>query len=371
MVSTGLLRIDLAAVSANWTLISQYINHSTAGAECAAVVKADAYGLGVVPVVEALRSVGCQRFFVATLNEAVELREAVGTDVSIIVLGGLSHGLSDEWSLHRLTPVLFDLAHIHQWLAYCRSKGKRLPCVIKVDTGMHRLGILPEQVDSLLLSPGVEQQLLPEMLMSHLACADESGHTLNALQLSCFKSVAQKIKTVYPGIGLSLSNSSGIFLGGDFHFDVCRPGAALYGVNPTPHQLSPVKSVVSLSLPVMQSRTINSGESVGYGATFVAHRETRLVTVFGGYGDGLLRAISNQGYGWYSGVKVPIAGRVSMDSIIFDVTDVHKQSDCIEILNDIQGVDDIAKYAGTIGYEVLTSLGSRYRREYINRQSSM
>ena len=368
MASTGLLKIDLTAIVDNWALLCAYVEQNGSGVECGAVVKANAYGLGVAPVAKALQLAGCRRFFVATLDEGVELRLAIGEGASVVVFGGLAHGLCDKWCLHQLTPVLFDSAHIELWLAYCRAKGAKLPCVLKVDTGMHRLGILPEQFAGVLSSQEVAEQLQPEMLMSHLACADECAHSLNEIQLKRFESTAQQVKTLYPSIELSLSNSSGVFLGESFHFDVCRPGAALYGINPTPHESNPMQSVISLSLPVMQVRTIVRGEPVGYGATFVAPREMRLATVFGGYADGLLRLISGRGYGWCSGLKVPIVGRVSMDSIIFDVTDVVGALDCIEVLNGSQGVDDLARYGSTIGYEVLTSLGARYRREYIHQQ---
>ncbi|MFT6389578.1 MAG: alanine racemase [Cellvibrionaceae bacterium] len=371
MVSTGLLKIDLTAIVANWVFISKYIKQFKVSVECGAVVKANAYGLGVTPVAKALQLAGCRQFFVATLDEGVVLRKVIGKGSSVVVFGGLAHGLCDEWYSHRLTPVLFDSAHIGQWLIYCRSKGMKLPCVLKVDTGMHRLGILPEQFDDLFSSPDVVQQLCPVMLMSHLACADQSSHALNEVQFKCFESTAQKVKAIYPNIDLSLSNSSGIFLGENFHFDVCRPGASLYGVNPTPHKANPMRSVVNLSLPVMQIRTIARGEAVGYGATFIAARDTRLATVFGGYADGLLRFMGGRGCGWCSGVKVPIVGRVSMDSIIFDVTDVVNAPDFIELLNGSQGVDDLASYAGTIGYEMLTGLGARYRREYIQYQADL
>lgn len=366
MSPTGLLTINLEAVAANWLLISNRLNQGAGDVNCGAVVKADAYGLGVKSIVNKLRVAGCTCFFVATLDEALELRAILGSGPSIVVFGGLTHGLSQEWLDKNLVPVLFDMGHIEQWLSYCQSVGERLPCVLKVDTGMHRLGIQTESLLEWLSSADLAKQLNPSMLMSHLACADDSRHELNRRQLQCFKSAARAVKQVYPNIKFSLSNSAGSFLSPDFHFDVCRPGAALYGVNPTPQHENPMQPVVDLVLPVMQHRTIAKGESVGYGASFVANRETQLVTVFGGYGDGLLRFMSNRAYAWHEGVKVPMAGRVSMDSMVFDVTDLPCVPDSLSILNDRQGVDDLARYSGTIGYEILTSLGGRYHRKYID-----
>jgi len=233
MASTGLLTIDLAALAANWMLVSNRVNPQGQNVECGAVVKADAYGLGVIPVAKKLYEVGCRRFFVSTLDEAVELREQLGEELYIAVFGGLAHGLSDEWFSKQLTPVLFDINHIQQWVSYCHNLQKKLPCILKVDTGMHRLGIQPNQMIDFLSSDALAKQLNPEILMSHLACADDNQHALNALQLKEFDAISKAVKKVYPSIKLSLSNSAGSFLGKDFHFDVCRPGAALYGVNPT------------------------------------------------------------------------------------------------------------------------------------------
>lgn len=366
MAPTGLLTIDLAAIAANWTMISNRINQKCDGVVCGAVVKADAYGLGVSPIVGKLHSIGCTCFFVATLDEALELRALLGRGPTIVVFGGIEHGLSKEWYSEQLTPVLFDVDHVQQWLSYCRATGERLPCVLKVDTGMHRLGMQQNELFDVLSSPALADQLNPSMLMSHLACADEPEHDLNYRQLKSFENVLRAVKKNYPAIKLSLSNSAGSFLGSDFHFDVCRPGAALYGINPRPKEANPMHPVVRLELPVMQVRTIAKGESVGYGASFIANRETRLATVFGGYGDGLSRFMSNRAYAWFGDTKVAMAGRVSMDSMVFDVTDLPCIPDSLSILNDRQGVDDLARYAGTIGYEVLTNLGRRYYREYID-----
>jgi alanine racemase len=366
--SVGLLSIDLEAVVANWQLLQQRIKVSSPAAECAAVVKANAYGLGVRPISSALWLGGCRFFFVATLAEAIELRECLGDDAQIAVLGGLSHGLGDDWLRYGLVPVLFSVEYVHQWLDYCRLCGNALPCILKVDTGMHRLGLSLNDVDDLCIS-AVSKTLLPLLLMSHLACADEPEHLLNQHQLAEFLLATQKLRQVFPAMRYSLANSSGLFLDSSFAFDIGRPGAALYGINPTPRLVNPMRPVVRLQLPILQLKTIQLGESVGYGATFIARRATRLAVVFGGYADGLLRALSNSGFAYLAGQKVPVVGRVSMDSMVFDVTDVREASlavKYIDVFGVDQSIDDLAALAGTIGYELLTSLGARYQRCYIN-----
>jgi alanine racemase len=364
--STGRLLINLDSLVSNWLKLSSRLNGFNSQAHCAAVVKANAYGLGVAPIALALRQAGCQHLFVASLDEAVELRELLGDDEQFIyVLSGLAHGCGSEWLAHNLIPVLSDYAHCDLWYQYCQRAEKALPCVIKVDTGMHRLGLNVKELSSFLDKRVYAGQMGVRMLMSHLACADDKAHSLNRKQLEVFSSALSEIKSYYPQALASLANSSGIFLGEQFHFDMARPGSALYGVNPTPGEVNPMSPVVELSLPVIQLRTLSVGETVGYGATFEVTRETRVATVFGGYADGLLRCLSNVGYGYCNGIKVPIVGRVSMDSMAFDVTDLDFDPDYIHVLNDIQGVDELAAYANTIGYEVLTSLGTRYKRQYI------
>lgn len=364
MSSTGLLVIDTQAIASNWHLLRKRVEYSKA--ICAAVVKADAYGLGMEPVVLALVQAGCRYFFVATLDEAVELRGIVGDQVFICVLGGLAHGEADVWFKHQLIPVLFDVAHIDYWVRYCNRLGCALPCILKVDTGMHRLGMSLSECNHLLEQASHLKSLNVLLFMSHLACADELSHPLNQKQLSEFSVLLPRIKQCFPRVLCSLANSSGIFLGEAFHFDLVRPGAALYGVNPISDSDNPMNTVVRLQLPVMQIKTITVGETVGYGATFVAQKETRIAVVFGGYGDGLSRLLSACATGYCGKQRVPMIGRVSMDSIVFDISSLNAPPLFIEVLNDIQTVDVLAGYMNTIGYEILTSLGRRYHRHYIN-----
>ncbi|MEO0443551.1 MAG: alanine racemase [Pseudomonadota bacterium] len=360
--STGLLTINLSAIANNWQRLNEALGPKV---DCAAVVKANAYGLGVVPVARALYARGCRHFFVASLDEAVELRSCLDTSVPIFVFGGLVHGLGTEWQNDNLIPVLCDIVHIEQWLNYCQQHHQQLPCIIKIDTGMHRLGVLPNELIDFVHRLPASSALSVVYLLSHLACADEPEHPQNTLQLDRFRQVTQALSAHRLSPSLSLANSSGIFLGEDYHFDLARPGAALYGVNPTPGKANPMEPVVTLELPVMQCRNIAAGESVGYGATYTAEKPTRLATVFGGYGDGLFRCLSNLGQAYCAEQLVSLVGRVSMDSMVFDIGNLSEDPKTLQFLNARQDVNQVAKHANTIAYEVLTNLGQRYRRRYI------
>lgn len=365
---TGLVTIDLAAMVANWRYINRHIGNKR---HCAAVVKANAYGLGMEPVSKALWSAGCRIFFVVTLVEAKQLRLCLSGECEIIVLGGLSHDGEDvcspEWLKYRLTPVLFSEYHVERWAQFCSSTGRELPSAIKVDTGMHRLGLQPQECERL-LENNTFASAHPSYLMSHLACADQPLHPLNDQQVKLFARLADQCKAKVPNLKLSLCNSAGVFLGERAHFDVVRPGIALYGGNPTEGG-NPMTPVVQVKLPVMQTKIVPEGDSVGYSAEFVAKRETRIAIVFGGYADGLLRSLGNTGHAFYGGHKVPLIGRVSMDSVVFDITDIDDADMLgvahVELFGEGQSLDDLAASAGTIAYEILTSLGARYERHYL------
>lgn len=373
MATTGILTIDLMSIVDNWHFLSKQIGNT---ARCASVVKTNAYGLGVEPVSKALLSAGCKTFFVTTVGEAKQLRSWTPDPCEIIVLGGLSHddtveGCLSDWADFSLIPVLFTIEHIARWSAFCASQECILPSVVKVDTGMHRLGLSPSEIEGL-LDANMLQSVHPIYLISHFACADQPAHPLNQQQIDTFTDCAIKVKQHIPNIALSLANSSGIFLGEQAHFDLSRPGAALYGIKPTLEEDNPMRPVVQLQLPVMQLKTIAVGESVGYGAEFTAQRTTRLAIVFGGYGDGLFRCLDNAGFAYCCGQKVPVVGRVSMDSMVFDVTDVAEESlQYVDIIGADQSLDEFAQQAGTIAYEVLTNLGDRYQRRYINMPTEL
>lgn len=337
----ALLTVDLAALRANYRLLRE----TTGPAACAAVVKADGYGLGAVYVAQALQREGCQDFFVAHLQEAVALRAVLSQPARIMVLHGPTPGAEPDFVAHAITPVLNAPEQLSRWAEIGR------PAWLQFDTGMTRFGLDPGEVLSALPLCGV---------MSHLACADTPAHPANAMQLRLFRDIAAR----FPGLPASLAASSGIFLGAAWHFDLVRPGAALYGVNPQPGQLNPMQPVVRLQGRVMQTRAVPAGTAIGYGLTRSTTRASRLATVAVGYADGFLR--SSAGTAFWHGVRLPIMGRVSMDSIVLDVTDASLPPDAlVDLIGPDHDVDAAADAAGTIGYEILTSLGSRYARHYI------
>lgn len=361
----GILTVNLRAIVRNWLRLRARV----APASCAAVVKADAYGLGMAPVARALQRAGCQYFFVATQAEGVALRQALGATPSIIVLGGARPGTEGELVAAGLWPSLYSVDAIARWSAAAAGA----PCVVKFNSGMTRLGLDEQELVALLAQPSRTQALNVQMFMSHLACADEPAHPLNAVQLANFERQLPAVQAAWPKAEISLSNSSGIFLGAAWHFACVRPGAALYGVNPTPGQANPQEPVVRLALPVLQYRTLTQAASLGYSATAQGVAGQTLAVAMGGYADGLHRLMSGRGLGMLAGQQVPLLGRVSMDVTLFDVSQVAALPPIgeayIDVLNDELTVSRVAETMGTIGYEVLTSLGQRYERRYVEEGS--
>jgi alanine racemase len=339
---------------ANWRLLAA----RAAPAACAAVVKANAYGLGAEPVAKALQAAGCRIFFVATLDEGIAVRTALGAAPEIAVFNGPLPGTEREYPAHGLTAILNDLGQVAAW------RRVNAPAMLHIDTGMSRLGLPPRELAVLTADPTLWQPIPLTGIVSHLACADTADHVLNAAQRARFAAA----RVHFPGLRASLSASSGIFLGRDYHYDLVRPGAALYGVNPSPDTANPMRQVVTLKGKILQVREIDSGESVGYGAAHVMPVAGRLATVAAGYADGWLRAMSHRGSGYIAGQRAPLVGRVSMDLVTFDVSAIDpalvRPGDSVELLGAAYGVDDAAADAGTIGYEILTSLGNRYHRVY-------
>jgi alanine racemase len=349
----AILEIDLGGIVENWRLLAR----QAAPALCAAVVKANAYGLGADPVACALAAAGCRMFFVATLDEGIALRRALGAAPEIAILNGPLPGCAAEFPAHSLIPVLNEPGQIEAW----RELGAEPPAILHVDTGMARLGLGAEGFAAIVAN---KPPIRWRAVMSHLACADDPGHPLNERQRARFAAAAGQL----PGVPASLSASSGIFLGPSYHFDLVRPGAALFGVNPLAGRPNPLRQIVRLSGKIVQTRQIDRGESVGYGAAHVMQAPGRAAIVAVGYGDGWLRSLSHRGCGYIAGTRVPLLGRVSMDLVTFDVSAiasalVHPGA-MIELLGADYGVDDAASDAGTIGYEILCALGSRYHRIY-------
>jgi alanine racemase len=345
----AVLTVECAAIADNW----QMLRDRAAPGTVAGVVKADAYGLGAGPVSRALLAAGCRHFFVAHPEEGLALRAAVGPAPMIAVLDGFAPGEDAE---ARLVPVLNGLPDVAAWAGSGRA------VILQVDTGMARLGLDAGEVDRLAADPGLLAGLDLRFVMTHLASADDPANPLNAEQAARFAAIRARL----PAAPASFANSSGLFLGADFASDLARPGCALYGINPTPGQPNPMRPVVTLDAPILQLRDIPAGATVGYGATWRAERASRIATVAAGYADGYFRALSGRSFGMLAGQAVPLVGRVSMDLITFDVTDAPPPApgDTIQMIGAGYTPDDIALRAGTIGYEILTSLGARYRRDY-------
>lgn len=359
----ALLTIDLGAIQENYRGLRARLR----GAACAAVVKADGYGLGAAEVGPALARAGARDFFVALPCEGLALREALaGLEPAprIFILNGFAAGLGTDFLAAGLIPVLNSLGQIAAWQDTARSAGAALPAAIHIDSGMSRLGLPPAELDALAGDPGRLDGLEPLLVMSHLACAEEAENPKNREQLDLFQAARARL----PALPASFANSSGIFLGPGFHFDLARPGVALYGVNPTPGQSNPMAQVVRLQARILQIREIDAPTTVGYGAAFRAAGPTRIATVAAGYADGYLRSLSSCGTAFLAGIATPVVGRISMDLITLDVTQVPAErlhpGALVDLLQPGDGLDRLAEEAGTIGYEILTSLGRRYRRVY-------
>jgi alanine racemase len=358
--SAAVLTIDLAGVVANHRLLVA----RAAPASVAGVVKADAYGLGAARVAPALARAGCRDFFVAQLGEALALRPLLPSDATLTVLSGVLAGEEDAFVANALQPALNDLDQVARWAAAARKHGRALKAALQFDTGMSRLGLSAADGQRLAADPGQLAGIDVALVMSHLVVSEEPEHPLNRAQLARFAAIHQS----WPRLRLSLANSSGVFLGREWHFDLVRPGAATYGINPLPGQPNPMHGVVTLTAPVLQVRTIDHPESVGYGATHRVTGPTRIATIGCGYADGWLRSLSNRGSAFFGATRVPVVGRVSMDLITLDVTAVPdlKVGDRVELMGPHLPVDEIADAAGTNGYEILTRLGARFTRVYRN-----
>lgn len=356
----GCLTIDVGALARNW----QAANEASGSATASAVVKADGYGLGVVPVVEALSQAGCGTFFVALASEGVAIRRAL-PDVDIYVLNGTMKNTMASMVEANLIPVLNDLTQISLWKGQSDQVGRTLPAALMLDTGMSRLGLDEDQVSSVGSAPDALGNLDLKLVMSHLACADDAASDMNARQRTLFDALRSQL----PDAPASLANSAGIFLGSDYHYDVTRPGICLYGASPFVAAPAPFDPVVTAMAEIIQVRDVKAGETIGYGATYKAAKAMRTATIAAGYADGIFRTAGNSAMAAINGTLVPYVGRVSMDLIALDISALDRASvtagDLVELLGSTVSVDDLAQAAGTIGYEVLTSLGSRYERRYI------
>jgi alanine racemase len=359
----GILTVDLAAIAANWKTLAKM----TLPVECAAVVKANAYGCGLEPVTRRLAKAGCRTFFVADVREARSVR-AIAPDATIYVLSGMMPGSAQALADGSFRPVINSLTELAEWDAFIAETGWRGGAALHVDTGMNRLGVTVEE--AIAIAPRIHSESHGfTLLMSHLACAETPDHAMNDRQIRMFR----EIRILYRGISSSLANSSGIFLGGTVFCDLVRPGIALYGANPTPGKKNPMRAAVELKARIIQVRTVNRGETVGYGASWTAERPCRIAVVAVGYADGFLRSAgASKGKPAaeviIAGRRCLVVGRVSMDVFAVDVSDLAegtaRRGDFATLIGGGVSVDDLAAGMGTIPYEVLTNLGRRYHRVY-------
>lgn len=346
------LDIDLSALTRNYKLLAS--KHAKGNA--AAVVKANAYGLGVAEISKALHKAGCREFFVATLEEALELRKILATCnlqlATIYVFHGCRKNEGKDFLEHNLIPVLNSLEQLENW-------NKANPFALHIDTGMTRLGIGVEEAIS--LQPATCNL---QLIISHLASANKQDHPMNLAQLAAFR----QVRAHFSGVPASFANSSGVFLGPDYHFDMLRPGCSLYGISPTSAHANPMEHVATLSAPVIQLRTLKHDQTVSYGALATARAGATLATVEVGYADGFQRHLTGKAFGYAHGVKLPVLGRVTMDMVIMDISalpEKHRNMDLrVNFICKEQPVDVLAKAAGTIGYEIFTGMGRRVKRMY-------
>jgi alanine racemase len=359
----GVVAIDLAAIAANW----KRLYGMTIPVECAAVVKADAYGCGIERVVPALNKIGCRTYFVADLAEGRRVRAAAPESV-IYVLNGLMPGTAPAFAEANLRPVINSVTELAEWDTFVATNNWREGAALHVDTGMNRLGLTPEE--SAAIAPRVHAEGHGfTLLMSHLACAETPDHPMNDRQIRLFR----EIRILFRGVPSSLANSAGIFLGGTAHCDLVRPGIALFGGNPIPGQKNAMRPVVELKGRITQVRQLKKGDTVGYGASWTAARPSRLAIVAVGYGDGYFRsAAAAKGKApanvTIAGKRCPLIGRVSMDLLAVDVTELPagaaRRGEFATLIGGDIGIDEFGTACGTIGYEVLTGLGKRYHRTY-------
>ena len=365
----GQLSIDLGALARNWNALDRV----SAGALTAAVVKADAYGTGIEMASKALHAAGARFFFVATPDEGMAVRAAV-PDAHIFVLYGLYPGAANLYVRQNLMPVLSSMPMLEEWMAKCVERNEAYPAAFHFDTGINRLGF--RLSEAALVRERIERLgYAPQMVMSHLACADQPNHEKNRTQLALFGSVIAQ----FPGIPASLANSAGLMTGRDYHFQMVRPGIALFGGRAVSGRKNPMAPVVTLHVPILQVTEGRTGETVGYGATYTLNRNSKLAVLGYGYADGLLRSLSGTntrpgGKVFIRGKLCPVIGKISMDLTIVDVTelgsDLPSPGEGAEVFGANVSIDEQADAAGTIGYELLTSLKGRYNRTYVGSSDS-
>ncbi|WP_336964630.1 alanine racemase [Sphingobium aquiterrae] len=360
--ASGRLAVDLDALLANHRTLA----HRVAPAQCAAVIKADAYGLGVLPVAATLAAGGCRAFFVAHLAEGLEAKPMLPDDAEIFLLNGLPAGAEEECARAGLIPVLNSMGQARRWAAFGAAMGRPGKAALQIDSGMSRLGLSPDDAAALAGDVAFRAAVTLRLIMSHLACADRSEAPSNGDQLRAFEVAA----ACFPDVPRSLANSGGVFLPSSYHQAMARPGIAHYGGAANDGIGAALKPVVRLQAQIVQLRAIGPGTGVGYGLDFRADRLCRLATLGVGYADGWPRSLGGgRGSAWFNGIRLPTVGRISMDSMTVDIGALEDgtlaEGDWVDLIGPDQGIDAVGVAAGTISYEILTSLGHRYERVYL------
>lgn len=362
--ATTRLTIDLDAIAANWRFLAK----TAAPALTGAAVKADAYGLGAARVAPALYAAGCRHFFVAHLGEALALRPRLARDATVYVLHGVPPGTAPDFVAAGITPILNSLGDLEAWSRAGKALGRRLAAALHVDTGMCRTGLSASEVARLIAEPERLDGVSLDLVISHLSCADDPANPMTARQRDRFLDITARLPTAGAPFRRALANSAGILWGADYHFDLVRPGIALYGGHPIAGKPTPLAPVIRLEADILQVREIDPPEAVGYGAVHKVSRPTRVATVAVGYADGYIRAAGNRGTALLAGHDIPILGRISMDLMTIDVTDV-PPARClpgmaITLVGDSLTIDRVAATMDTVSYELLTRLGQRFTRVY-------
>lgn len=354
------LTVDLDAIRQNYA----YLKKMVAPAICAGVVKADAYGLGMDRVAPAMFEAGCKDLFVAWPEEGIDLHPLL-PNARIFVLHGAMPGTAKELAQNNLIPVVNHLGQLAEWANYARKTGKKMPVAIHVDSGLNRLGMPLDEVQKIHKNPDLLGGLDLQLIMSHLAIPALANHPMNQTQLDAFK----KALTFLPKAPASLAASSGTFLGEEFRFDMVRIGSSIYGMNPLPNKPNPMRAVAKLEFPVLQVQEVPTGKTIGYGCTYKTEKPTRVATLGGGFSDGYMRSLSNNGTIWIGDYRCPVLGRVSMDLITIDVSDIPahliQPGEMIAILNEQYTVNHLAGEARTRTTEILCGLGRKPKRQYI------
>ena len=357
------LQIDLINLVKNYNLLKKKLSP---GSVCSAVMKANAYGLGSAEIYKTLYKNGCEDFFVAHLEEGIILKEANKTKNIYLLHGLYTNEEIQACITHNLIPVLNSIEQITLLNCYLKRKQKQYPAIIHVDTGMSRLGLSQQEILHLIKHPELLNHLDIKYVLSHLACADNYESPYNKEQLELFKNLT----TYFPNTKMSLSNSSGIFLGKEYHFNLVRPGGALYGINPTPYKKNPMDNVVTLKAPILRKTILDKDQYVSYGATYKMKKNDKIITIEWGYADGFLLSQNNEASCYVDGgYYLPIAGKVTMDMIMFDASALPQQIfnniTSVELIGPHLPVDEVAKKAKTVGYEIIAAIGGRVNVNYI------